>query len=177
MQPWLSAWRQHTLYQQSKPHAARCILTNNFYTSHLVPWSVIPLDERLLAEVSRMPDATLSDEEFKAWRVCWRVNSAFSTKAAQIEYERVTWCVKCGAEIAPNTLEYRSSFVSQVVKSSCRHSRVGTLCTECDTDIVFKISCRGEKCFVDSCDQLLYVDTSQASRYLSDLGLPKLNAE
>jgi hypothetical protein len=165
----------HSLVQATHSQIHLNKLQNDFHLSQQVPWPVISLEERLLAKVSRMPDAPLSDEEFKAWRVCWRVNSAFSTKAAQTVYGRVTWCVKCGTEIAPNTLEYQSSFVSRVAKSSCRHSRVGTLCTECDTDIVFKISCREEKCFVESCDQVLYVDTSQASSYLS--GLPKLTAE
>ena len=121
-----------------------------------------------------MPGAALSTEDFDVWRVCWRVNSAFSTQATETDYERVTYCVKCGAEIPPNALQYRSSFVSTTVKSSCRHSRIGSLCSDCDTDIVFKITRGEEKCFVESCDEILYVDTSQVSHFLSKL--PKLLA-
>ena len=131
--------------------------------------------ELVPVQASRGQTAPLSDEDFNAWRVCWRVNAAFSTKASQFDHGRSTWCLKCGKTIAPNTFEYRSSFVSRVVESSCQHLRIGDLCSECDTDIVFKITRLGEKCFVKGCDQTLHVDTAQVSSILR--GLPKLQVE
>jgi hypothetical protein len=120
----------------------------------------------------KMPGTVLSDEEFADWRVCWRVNSAFSTV---FDNQRVTRCMKCGAEIPPGTLPHRSSFVSRVVESSCPHERAGSLCSDCDMDMVFRITRGDETCFKHGCTEVLSVDTSLISTALSKF--PKLLAE
>lgn len=119
-----------------------------------------------------MPGKALSEEDFKDWRVCWRVNAAFSTA---FDNQEVTTCIKCGAQIPPDTLPYRSSFVSRAVESSCPHIRAGSLCSDCDMDMVFKITRGEERCFNEGCDEVLNVDSSVISTALSTL--PKLLAK
>jgi hypothetical protein len=111
----------------------------------------------------------LSPEDFKIWRVCWRVNSAF---AAEFDNEQATTCIKCGGEIPSGDLPYRSLFVSQAVESSCLHQRAGSLCSGCDIDMVFKITRGEETCFNEGCDEVLRVDKSLVLTALSKL--PKL---
>jgi hypothetical protein len=119
-----------------------------------------------------MPGKELSEEEFKDWRICWRVNAAFSTA---FDNEQVTTCIKCGAQIPPRTLPYRSSFVSRAVESSCLHIRAGSLCSDCDMDMVFKITRGEEKCFAQGCEEVLNVNGSVILAALSTF--PKLLAE
>jgi hypothetical protein len=120
----------------------------------------------------KMPSTALSNEEIKDWRVCWRVNSAFSTA---FDNQQVTTCIKCSAEIPANTLPHRSSFVSRAVESPCSHIRDGSLCSDCDMDMVFRITRGDEICFNQGCDEVLSVDQSLISTALSKL--PKLLAE
>lgn len=119
-----------------------------------------------------MPSMAISDEDFKDWRVCWRVNSAFST---EFDNQQVTTCTKCSAEIPAGTLPYRSSFISHAVESSCSHLRAGSLCSDCDIDMVFRITREEETCFNEGCDEILSIDKSLISTALSRL--PKLLAE
>jgi predicted nucleic acid-binding Zn ribbon protein len=119
-----------------------------------------------------MPPRALSDEDFKDWRVCWKVNVAFSTL---FDNQEITTCMKCGAEIPPDTLPHRSSFVSRVVESSCSHVGAGSLCSDCDVDMVFNITRGEETCFDHGCDEILSVDRSLISTAL--LKLPQLLAE
>jgi hypothetical protein len=104
-----------------------------------------------------MPGIALSEEDFKDWRICWRVNSAFSI---EFENQDITTCIKCGAQIPQDTLPYRSSFISQAVESSCSHLLVGSLCSGCDMDMVFRITYGKETCFTKDCDEVLSVDKS-----------------
>ena len=119
-----------------------------------------------------MPGVALSDDDFKDWRICWRVNSAFS---AEFDNQLVTTCIKCGTEIPPSALPYRSSFVSHAVDSSCSHIPAGSLCSDCDIDMVYRITRGEETCFTRGCDEVLSVDRSLISTALSKL--PKLLAE
>lgn len=119
-----------------------------------------------------MSSTALSNDDFQDWRVCWRVNTAFST---EFDNQQVTKCIKCAAEIPPDTLLYRSLFVSQAVESPCSHLRDGSLCSGCDVDMVFKITRGEETCFHNGCDEVLSVDKDTISSALSNL--PKLLAE
>jgi hypothetical protein len=119
-----------------------------------------------------MPSRALSNEDFEDWRVCWRVNSAFAT---EFDNQQAAKCIKCGADIPPDTLPYRSLFVSHAVESPCSHLRDGSLCSDCDVDMVFRISRGEETCFHNGCDEVLSVDKAVISTALSKL--PKLLAE
>ena len=80
--------------------------------------------------------------------------------------------MKCGREIPSGDLPYRSSFVSRVVESSCSHQRAGSLCSDCDMDMVFRIIRREEACFNRRCNEVLRVDKSLLVTALSKF--PKL---
>ena len=119
-----------------------------------------------------MPIVALSDEDFKDWRICWRVNTAFSIEC---DTQDPATCIKCGAQIPRDTLPYRSSFISQAVESSCSHLLAGWLCSDCDMDMVFKITYGKETCFTNGCDEVLSVDKSLLPTALAKF--PKLLAE
>lgn len=106
------------------------------------------------------------------WKICWRVNSAFSS---EFDNQRKTSCMKCRYPILPNTLKYRSVFIPRVVVSSCTHTRSGSLCSGCDVDMVFRISRGEEKCFTDECNEVLQVDDQKLRKALA--GFPKLFEE
>lgn len=124
------------------------------------------------ADERKMLSTPLSNQDLEEWRICWRVNSAFSTK---FDGQNVMTCIRCAAEILPGTHLYRSSFVSQAVESSCSHLRAGWLCNDCDMDMVFRITRGEEICFSKGCDEILSVDKSMITATLSKL--PKLLAE
>src|SRR2546423_2850958 len=122
--------------------------------------------------IKRKMIGQLSEDDFNDWRICWRINAAFS---AAFVNDQATTCIKCSAQIAPDTLPYRSSFVSSAVGSSCAHIRSGSLCSDCDMDMVFKVTRGEEKCFSQGCDAILNVESSVVSAALSNV--PKLLAE
>lgn len=114
----------------------------------------------------------ISEDSFRIWRICWRVSSAFTS---EFDNQRATSCMKCDAIIPPNTLKYRPVFIPRVVVSSCSHTRFGSLCSKCDTDMVFKISLGEEKCFTEGCNKDLQVDVQKITEALA--GFPKLLKE
>src|SRR5438034_7246957 len=88
------------------------------------------------------PSGELSDDDLRTWMICWRVNAAF---AAEFDNQQATLCLRCRETIPPDTLLYRSLFISRAVESPCSHTRSGSLCGNCDMDIVFKVTRGDEK--------------------------------
>jgi hypothetical protein len=115
---------------------------------------------------------SLTEEEFNDWTICWRVNAAFTT---EFDTRHATWCAKCANLIPAGTLQFRSLFVIKGVTSPCSHEVQGSLCSNCDEDIIFRI-CRGEeKCFTEGCSEMLQVDEPSVKACLS--GFPELLQE
>jgi hypothetical protein len=120
------------------------------------------------SQLSSLPNGHLTHEEFENWIICYRVTTAFA--AEFIGNHRET-CIKCSNEIPLDSLRYRSTFVARAVLSSCRHLRLGSLCSKCEMDIVFRITRGEEKCFNEGCDAILQVDESAVKLSLATFPL------
>jgi hypothetical protein len=102
------------------------------------------------------------------WIICWKVNLGFQVKQTSKQS-----CVSCGK--LEETGRYLSTFVKDIV--SCRKyhgwKQTGLICTDCDRDMVLKITLRKQKCFAEGCELILNIDSQALSGKVKDEHLLK----
>ena len=101
------------------------------------------------------------DDDFEAWKLCWKVDLAFQVRRKQPSLTSYL-CLGCGKDTQPWSQTFRSELVTSAIECSKGHKDwwhpTMDTCSKCHQDFVLRTSKREIICRAEGCRRYLIVD-------------------